>query len=469
MAAQPIILQGSDRFGHTGTIRPVYYPGDNVTIVGEYHSAEPLHIELIERAAEQGFQSFRKTSFAKRADILNRLAERLESHGEQLAQLITREAGKPIRLSRQEVTRSIALCRNYAFEAERQTQISLSLEGYDARVGRFPIGPVLAITPYNFPLNLIMHKLAPAIAAGCSITIKPAPQTPLTALLLGRLAVESGYEAISVVPASNEVAEALVRSQAFRKLSFTGSASVGWYLRSIAGNKSVSLELGGNAAVIIEQCTEPVAAMAKRIAFGAFAYAGQICISIQRIFLNERLKETFLPEFIQATRAMKVGDPMLTETEIGPMITLEDVQRSRVQIKEALKAGANVVYGGNTYNAFTLNPTLLDRTTPDMPINAEEVFAPIATLSTYERFEDALTLVNRSRYGLQTGIYTNDARQIELAYQTLDVGGILINEIPTFRSDLLPYGGVKDSGLGREGVLCGIEEYTYPKTLLQKH
>jgi acyl-CoA reductase-like NAD-dependent aldehyde dehydrogenase len=467
-SAQPFILQGSDQFGKTGQILPIYYPGDQATRIGEYYCAEELHIELIERTAEQGFQAFRHSSPNQRANILNKLSQLLEAHHEPLATLITQECGKPIKLSRGEVDRAIQTCRAYANEVERQVSPLLRVDEREARIGRFPIGPVLAITPYNFPLNLVVHKLAPAIAAGCSITIKPAPKTPLTALYLGRLAIEAGYEAISVIPASNEVAEALVRSNAFAKLSFTGSAKVGWYLQSIAGKKSVTLELGGNAALVIEDLSRPVADMAQRAAYGAFAYSGQICISIQRILINERVRDDFMTEFVMASRALKVGDPMKVETDLGPMITMEDVQRTRRLIKSALREGANVIYGGNTFNALTMNPTILDRTTPEMAVNAEEVFAPIVTVTPYAQFEEALALVNQSPYGLQAGVYTNSYAQAELAYNTLDVGGVIINDIPTYRADILPYGGIKDSGIGREGALVGIDEYSYLKTLIRQ-
>jgi acyl-CoA reductase-like NAD-dependent aldehyde dehydrogenase len=467
-AAQPFILQGSERFGKSGSPHPVYYPGDAVTLVGEAYYADDLHLELIEKTALQGFQNFRKTTVSQRAEILNNLADRLEAHQEALALLITRESGKPLTLSQREVARSVKVCRGYAAQVERTTGTLMQVDGRTVRLSRFPIGPVLAITPFNFPLNLVIHKLAPAIAAGCSITIKPAPQTPLTALYLGRLAAEAGYEAISVIPAQNSLAEKLVRSSAFAKLSFTGSAAVGWHLRSIAGNKSVTLELGGNAAVVVEDLSSPVEEIAQRIAQGAFAFAGQVCISVQRIFIQEVHKAALLPALVNATRQLKVGDPFKLDTDIGPMISIQQVQRTRSLIKDALKTGANVIYGGNTFNAFTMNPTLMDRTTPEMAINAEEVFAPIATVSTYSTLDEALNLVNQSRYGLQAGLYTNKPDQIERAYQQLEVGGLLINDIPTTRLDLLPYGGIKDSGLGREGVLCGIEEYTYLKSLIQK-
>lgn len=467
-AAQPFLLQGSDRYGYSGTMLSVYSPLDHATIVGTCHCPESLHIELIERAAEAGFQSYRHSKPSQRAAILTQLAELLFKEQDAMAILITQESGKPIRLARQEVTRAIEICRSYAVEASRGYSALYHIEDRQARVGRFPIGPVLAVTPYNFPLNLVVHKLAPAIAAGCSITVKPSPRTPLTALFLGRLAIDAGYEAISVIPTdSHEITEALVRSESFAKFSFTGSDRVGWHLKSLAGRKDVALELGGNAALVLEDIPETeIPAVAARAAYGAFAYSGQICISIQRIIIQERLKDSFMNAFIPATRALKVGDPILPNTDLGPMISIEDVQRTRKLIKEALQAGGNVVYGGNAFNALTMNPTILDRTTPEMAVNADEVFAPIVTISSYSDFLEGLALANRSRYGLQAGIYTNDLKKAEQAYRYLDVGGVLINDIPTFRADLLPYGGVKDSGMGREGVLAGLDAYSYLKTLI---
>lgn len=466
--AQPFILQGSEQFGKTGTVQSIFYPWDQATLIGEYHSAEPLHVELIERSAEQGFQAFRKRTPTQRAEILQKLACLLEANQAALAILITQESGKPIKFSRAEVERSVKTCRAYANEAEQFFSQIVMVDHREARISRFPLGPVLAITPYNFPLNLVMHKLAPAIAAGCSITIKPSPKTPLTALYLGRLAIEAGYEAISVIPTNNEVTERLVQSDAFAKISFTGSAKVGWHLKALALKKSVTLELGGNASLIIEDLSESVEAMAQRAAFGAFAFSGQICISVQRLFINERVRDEFMSAFVAASRALKVGDPMKADTDLGPMITIDDVQRTRRLIKTALRDGANVVYGGNTYNALTMNPTILDRTTSEMAVNAEEVFAPIATVTTYSQFEDAIALSNQSKYGLQAGVYTSDYHQAELAYQRLEVGGVLINDIPTYRADILPYGGIKESGVGREGALVGIDEYCYTKTMIRK-
>lgn len=464
--AQPFLLQGTEHFGVSKEKASIYYPGDQVTLVGECYQATPSQMELIEKAALDGFAQARKIPPSERAAILHRLANHIEQYQEALATLITRECGKPVKLAKVEVQRAAAVCRGYAAQVEREGGIIVHTDGREARVQHFPLGPVLAITPYNFPLNLVIHKLAPAIAAGCSITVKPAPKTPLTALYLGRLAVAAGYEAISVVPCDNAMAEALVKSEAFAKLSFTGSARVGWHLKSIAGRKSVTLELGGNAAVIIEDFTHPVEEIARRCAFGAFAYSGQVCISVQRILVRRELREKFQRAFVEATRAIVVGDPMDPNTDMGPMISIEDVQRVRTLIKDALNAGANVVYGGNTFNALTMNPAILDRVSPEMAVWQEECFAPLATLTEYGTLSQALDLVNQSRYGIHAGLYSEDRNQVELAYRTLEVGGLIVNDIPTYRADMLPYGGVKDSGIGREGVLAGIREYSYEKVLV---
>ncbi len=467
-ATESLILQGSPSFGQTGSTMSVYNPVDNVTLVGEVATAALLHIELIERAAEQGFQRFRKTSIEERARILKRLADAIRQHRKALALLITQEVGKPITMALQEVDRAIRVCEGYAAQLDTASDTIYRRDDYEGRLSLVPIGSVLAITPYNFPVNLVMHKLAPAIASGCSITIKPAPQAPLCALFLGRLAVEAGATAVSVIPASNAVAEALVSSPVFRKISFTGSASVGWHLRQLASQKEFTLELGGNAALIVEDLTQPLHQLAARVAHGAFAYAGQTCVSVQRVLVHERLYNEFYPALIAATRAIKVGDPMRADTEVGPMIDIDNVQRARTLIKHALRDGANVIYGGNTFNAYTLNPTILDRTTPAMAVEAEEVFAPILTLSTYATLENAITRVNASRFGLQAGLYSNNETQITQAFDQLDVGGLVINDVPGFRSDFLPYGGVKDSGTGREGVLAGLDAYTVPKVLIRR-
>ncbi len=469
-STSPFILGGRPAKAADSEILTVLSPADNLTLAGRTYKITAGRIPEILAAAEVGFQSHRKTTPTERGTILTRLAELLSSHQEPLARQIALEAGKPIKLSRVEVQRAVAICRSYAEELSRQREAVYFIEGREASVRYFPLGPVLAITPFNFPLNLVIHKLAPAIAAGTSITIKPASQTPMTALYLGRLAVEAGYEAISVIPCGANVAEALVQSDVFKKVSFTGSAPVGWRLKTLAGKKPITLELGGNGACIINDYPEEkLSWIAQRCAQGAFWFSGQICISLQRIFVHQDRHDAFLKALIDATRSIHVGDPLDEKTDVGPMIHLDEVFRTRGLIKDAIDGGANVVYGGNTLNPYTMNPTILNRTQPSMRVNADECFAPLVTVTPYSQFEEALAAANDSVFGLQAGIFTQDRNKAVLAYEALDVGGVIINDVPTFRLDYMPYGGIKESGLGREGVLCGVAEMSYFKTCISQY
>ncbi|MBX2861852.1 MAG: aldehyde dehydrogenase family protein [Vampirovibrio sp.] len=467
---QKLIIGGDEHFSADTSLLTVVYPGDHSVPVGECHVLEMAQLDQVCHAAKSGFDAFRFSSVACRVEILTQLSRLVEAHREKFAKLIVMEAGKPHKLAMAEIDRAVALFAGYANWLNTvEHRKSYFMDGYQADVAYFPLGPVLAITPYNLPLNLVVHKLAPAIAAGNSFTLKPASKTPLTALHLGGLALEAGYDAMSVVPCGTETAEALVTSDVFEKLSFTGSAEVGWRLRSISGQKDVTLELGGNAACIVEDFPDQeLEQVAQRCAEGAFWYAGQICISVQRLFINKAVSERFYKAFIDAVRALKVGDPKDPETDIGPMISLDDVHRTRNLVNEAIHQGANALYGGSTYNLFTMNPTVLNRTTPQMRVNTEECFAPIVTYTEYDRFEDALAMANDSAFGLQAGVFTQDKNKVEQAYQTLDVGGVVINDVPTLRLDGMPYGGVKASGIGREGILSGVAGVSNLKTLIQK-
>ncbi len=466
---QKLLINANEYTGIDGKWLRVINPVDATAEVGQCYLLQESQIESVLTAAQVGFDTFRKTTSTQRSEILKKLALLLLTHEGKLAQLITMESGKPITQSKTEVKRAIRLVQGYSDLLARTKRELYYLHDCEAELCYFPLGPVLAITPFNFPLNLIIHKLAPAIAAGNALTIKPSSKTPLTALYLGRLAIEAGYTAINVVPCGVEVAETLVQSPVFKKLSFTGSADVGWRLNSLAGRKPVSLELGGNAACIIEDYDPAkLKTIAKRVADGSFLYAGQICVSVQRILVNHRHYDAFTAAFLQEARDMVVGDPMDEKTEVGPMISVDDVFRSRGLIKQAIRDGANVLYGGNTYNMFTLNPTVFNRTTPEMIINRDEVFAPIVTIAPYETFEDAIALANDSRYGLQAGVYTQDNKKAKQAFEELNVGGVMINEVPSFRLDELPYGGIKDSGLGREGLMGGIAEMSNLKTRIEK-
>ena len=338
-----------------------------------------------------------------------------------------------------------------------------------SRIGllrRFPIGPVLGITPFNFPLNLVAHKVAPALAVGNPIVLKPAPQTPLTSLMLGEVVLQAGLPAgmVSILPCTNAVAERMVTDERFKLLSFTGSAAVGWMLKNKAGKKRVVLELGGNAGVIVEPDADLDHA-ADRCAVGGYAYSGQTCISVQRVFVHEAVYDRFVEQFVARVTALKTGDPADEATVIGPLIDEAAARRVEQWIQEATAQGARILAGGKRAGSV-VEATVLANVTPAMKVSCREVFGPVVTVSRYKDFSAALASLNDSDYGLQAGVFTQDIDRIFRAYRELEVGAVLANEIPTFRAEHMPYGGVKDSGLGREGVRYAIEEMTELKLLI---
>jgi len=325
---------------------------------------------------------------------------------------------------------------------------------------------VLGITPFNFPLNLVAHKVAPALAAGNPIVIKPAPQTPMTALLLAEVALEAGVPpgGLNVLPCDNQVAERLVVDPRFKLLSFTGSAAVGWMLKAKCGKKKVVLELGGNAGVIVEQDADLDFA-AQRCASGGFGYAGQTCISVQRIFVHHSVVDLFTTKFLLQVARLKGGDPNDEATVVGPLIDQHAAHRVEEWIGEAVAQGARVLLGGKRMGSV-VEATVLTNVTPTMKVSCQEVFGPVVTVTPYRQFDEALQAMNRSEYGLQAGVFTQDVNKVFHAFRHLEVGAVLANEIPTFRAEHMPYGGVKDSGLGREGLRVSIEEMTEPRFLV---
>ncbi len=433
--------------------------------------AEERDIEDAVLSSQRAFEITKKAPAYKRADILNNIAKGLEHRKEEFAKTITLEAGKPISDSMAEVSRAINTFQIASEEAKRIEGEVIPLDlmrGSENRFGivrRFPIGPILGITPFNFPLNLVAHKVAPAIASGNTIILKPAPKTPVTALMLGELISEAGFPAggLNIVPCSILLVEKLVTDKRIKKLSFTGSAAVGFKLKAMAGMKKVTLELGGNAAVIIHSDAD-IDFAAKRCAIGAFSYAGQICISVQRIYAHEDVYAKFMDKFLANVRNLKSGDPMDESTNIGPMIDEGVAKRTEEWLKEAVKDGAKVLLGGKRTGNF-FEPTVLTNVKPSMKVCGEEVFAPLATVERYKGFEDAVAMVNYSIYGLQAGVFTRDIGRIFQAYNALEVGGVIVNDIPTYRLDHMPYGGVKMSGFGREGIRYAMEEMTEMKFL----
>jgi acyl-CoA reductase-like NAD-dependent aldehyde dehydrogenase len=429
------------------------------------------------QAVNHAVASLRRTKALprwKRREILEDVASALIEQKERFAQLIVAEAGKPLRLARAEVDRAVLTFKTAAEEAARLGGESLPLdltEGNEGRWGliqRFPIGPILAITPFNFPLNLVAHKLAPAIAAGCPVLLKPAPQTPFTALALGEVILKAGWpaEALAVFPLSNaDTAWLAEKEDRIKLVSFTGSAKVGWELKAHSGRKRVLLELGGNAALIVHSDWHDLDEAALRTAHAAFGYAGQSCISVQRVFVERKIFQTFLWKLVEITATLIPGDPSDESTEVGPLIRLSDAERVESWIREAVEAGAKLIAGGER-NGSLVTPAILTATKPGMKIRDEEAFGPVVLVEPYDDFEQALADVNHSKFGLQAGLLTRDAGRILTAYRELEVGALIVGDTPAWRLDPMPYGGVKDSGQGREGIKFAIEEMTEPRMLV---
>ena len=442
-------------------------------VVGETVRATREHLEQAIAASLRAFQATRSAPAYQRQQVLLAVAEGIRKDRETLARTVALEAGKPIKTARAEVDRAIFTFTIAAAESLRlggeylpmDLQSSVKRERWGL-VKRFPIGPIAAITPFNFPLNLVAHKLAPAIASGCTVVLKPAPQTPLSALLLARLIHDAGWPAgaLNVLPLSNEDAAGLVEDDRLKMLSFTGSAKVGWEMKSKAGKKRVVLELGGNAGVIVHGDAD-INDAASRCAVGGFSYAGQSCISVQRIYVQCSSFQNFVDALIPQVRALRSGDPLDESTDVGPLIRESDAKRVEEWIKEALSGGAKLLCGGERKGSF-VEPAVLTGTQPQQLVNCEEIFGPVVTVEPYDDFEEALNRVNGSRYGLQAGLFTHDSRLVTRAFDELEVGGLIVNDVPTFRSDHMPYGGVKDSGIGREGVKYAIEEMTEMKLLV---
>jgi acyl-CoA reductase-like NAD-dependent aldehyde dehydrogenase len=402
----------------------------------------------------------------ERAACLRRIADALEARKEEFAGVLAREAGKPVQLARLEIDRALFVLRDGAEEATRIEGEVIPLDVMAAGKGRlgltrrFPLSPIAAITPFNFPILLAVHKIAPAIACGASLTLKPPPQDPLTTLMLGEIVAQSGYPAggVAVVACPLDAAQQLVKDERVRMISFTGSARAGWAIRAAAGTKRVALELGGNAGVVIEPDAD-VARAADRCAAGGYLFAGQSCISVQRILVHEAVYRPFLDRFVARVAALKVGDPMDPATEVGPMISEEAARRAESWVRAAVAAGAERLTGGGRTGAL-LEPVVLTGTRPEMQVNCEEIFAPVTTVTPYTDFDAALALVNDTPFGLQAGVFTKDVTKLMRAWHVLDVGGVMGNEIPSWRVDRMPYGGARASGLGREGVRYAIQEMT---------
>lgn len=444
------------------------YNGD---VVGSVYQATEKEMDEAIRRAVEAFKITRALPSYIRSEILHKISDGIKERMEELARSMTLESGKPINDARAEVNRAVNTFKIASEEAKRIPGEAIPLDlmpGSEDRIGivrRFPVGPVFGITPFNFPLNLVAHKIAPAIAVGNPIILKPASKTPITSLLLGEIISQSGAPAgyVSIMPCPSDLAEKTAEDERIKVLSFTGSAAVGWRLKATAGKKKVVLELGGNAGVIIHSDADLVYA-AKRCTIGAFSYSGQICISVQRLYVHEDAFDGFLNRFLTQIKGLKKGDPLDETTNIGPMLEEAAAIRTEEWVKEAVGEGAKVLIGGKRNGSF-FEPTVLTNTHPRMKVCSGEVFAPVVVLEKYRDFKDAIAMVNDSIYGLQAGVFTRDVKNIFYAFNELEVGGVIVNDIPTYRIDHMPYGGIKESGFGREGIRYAIEEMTEIKLL----
>jgi acyl-CoA reductase-like NAD-dependent aldehyde dehydrogenase len=465
----PFLLAGEMRGGGPSAEIRSPYSGQ---LIGRAELAGPEDIAAALDAAVAAAPAAAALPSHARAAVLDRIGAGVVERREALARLLAEEAGKPLALARAEIERAIFVFRQGAEEAMRMVGevIPMDVQPHgEHRWGitrRFPLSPISAIIPFNFPVLLAAHKLAPAIACGATMVLKVPPQDPLATLLLGEIVRDSGYPAgaLSILLSSNEVAAPLIDDRRVRMITFTGSARAGWAIRRRAYTKRVTLELGGNAAVVIEPDADLEHAVRRCVA-GGYLYAGQSCISTQRILVHESLYPRFVERFVGAVKALRTGDPMVETTDVGPMIDQANAERAAEWIEEAVAAGAKVATGGRR-NGAILQPAVLLETTGEMRVNCQEIFAPVTTVRPYTEFEAAISAVNDSPYGIQAGLFTRDVRTIFRAFERIEVGGLVVNDVPGFRVDHAPYGGVKESGQGREGVRYAIEEMTELKLLV---
>lgn len=443
----------------------VTFPYDN-SVTDAVYMAQEQDLEDAMAAAVRGFEITRKLPSYKRSEILFKLRDLMQERFEDIVNAMIMEGGKTRKIAIGETTRAMQTTLVSAEEARRMGGEVFSIDWMPAgenRQGftrRAPIGTILGITPFNYPINLAMHKIGPAIATGNALILKPAEKTPLSSVLLAELVLEAGYppEAFSMVNAWGPKTEMMVTDPRIAMVSFTGSSSVGWMLKGKAARKKVALELGGNAGVIVHNDADLEMA-ASQAAAGGFANAGQNCISVQRILIQSDVFEDFTDRFVEKVKALKVGDPREADTDMGPMITLRDAERAEAWVKEAVEQGATVLQGGSRDGSM-FPPTIMTETTSDMKVNCEEIFAPVVTLMPYKDWDDAVAIINDSPYGLQAGVFTNDMKRIMDAWDRIDVGGVHVNSVSTFRVDHMPYGGIKESGFGREGVKYAMEDMT---------
>jgi aldehyde dehydrogenase (NAD+) len=472
METRPFLVNGDWRTGE-GTFE-VKSPFDD-SVVAQIGVPTDADVEEAAATAAETFKTSQHLPVHVRSEALDHISKRLSETIDENAELIAREGGKPLKWAKAEATRAVSTFR-WASEVIRHGDDELMRLDTEASLGsrigllrRFPIGPVLGITPFNFPLNLVAHKVAPSLAVGAPIVVKPASATPVGALRLAELFAETDLPKgmYQVLPVRSKVADGMARDERYRKISFTGSAEIGWYLKSLDPKKRVTLELGGNAGVIVHSDADLDNAAA-RVAFGGYYQAGQSCISVQRVLVASEVYDEFATRLVKQIESLKVGDPMDPTVDVGPVIDKGEVTRIGEWVAEAVSQGAEVLTGGTGEGPF-FQPTLLSQVNPEMKVCKEEIFGPVVTISPYQTFEEALASVNDSKYGLQAGVFTNDINRAFEAHRTLEVGGVIINDVSAFRADQMPYGGSKESGFGREGLRFAMEEMTEQRIMVMSH
>lgn len=468
-------ILGANRWEEKKDTVEVRSPFDNRLISRVCLASEEDIRRAIGKAAE-AFEITKKFSSRKRRDNCLGVARGIRDRFNEFVETLSLEAGKPVRTSRMEVERAINTFEIAAEEAQRlggeflPVDITPMAEPYTAITRRFPIGPASFISPYNWPLNLVAHKVAPALAVGSTFILKPATSTPLTSLLMAEVILQNcslPQGSIHVLPCRREEADPFSTDPRIKIISFTGSPEVGWMLKERAGKKKVVLELGGNAAAVAHHDADVDEAVSRCVT-GSFSYAGQVCISVQRILVHEKIYEEFKTKFVMETEKLRVGDPMEESTDLGPMIDEANVRRLAEWVEEAEKRGGKVLTG-NRHSGNLFYPTILEEVPKDCRIYCQEAFGPVAVLAKYSSFKEAVDMVNDSEYGLQAGIFTRDAHNIFYAFENMEVGGVIAGDIPTTRMDNMPYGGVKNSGFGREGVKYAMEDMTEWRVLVMKN
>lgn len=470
MKNYPLIIDGQEVT--TSEVLTVKNPFDG-SVVGTTYLAGKDELERAIRAAQKARKQLWELPTHVRAAALEQISDELHERREELGLLLAQECAKPLKYALGEIDRAVQTFKAASEEAKRLPNEVLQLDTTKAGEGRegivkyFPVGLVAGIAPFNFPMNLVAHKLAPAIAAGCPIVLKPASSTPLSSLELARIIEKTALPkgSVTVLPMDRETGNQLVTDERFALLSFTGSPAVGWKMKEQAGKKKVVLELGGNAGVIISQGTDLDKAL-PRLLVGAFAYSGQVCIHAQRFYVHRSLFKDFCEKMKAGAEALKWGSPAESDTDITAMIDTKNTERIAEWLDEAKQAGAEVISGGSAKDGV-FAPTILTHVKKDMRVCAEEVFGPVITVEPFDAYEEALEMLNDTKFGLQAGVYTDSLSEMNLAFEKIECGGVIVNDVPTFRVDHMPYGGIKESGLGREGLKYAILDMMEPRILVK--